>query len=188
MYFMRLLSVIFILFIGFQVKAQPVYEVTSGTIDFSSVAPQEVIKASSPGLSGFINIEKKTFSFSIDMISFTGFNTPLQQNHFNENYMESAKYPKAVYSGKIIEEIDLLRDGVYNVRVKGKLKVHGLEQERIIRSHIIVKNRKITVNSDFKVALADHDIKVPRVVYDKLAPEIVVSVKAVLIPKAIVGR
>jgi hypothetical protein len=160
-----------------------IYEVSSGTIGFHSDAPQELIRATSDKMKGVIDIQKRTFAFRLDITSFVGFNSPLQREHFNENYMESSIYPQAVYTGKIIEDVDLLKDGIYTVRTKGKLKMHGVEQERIINSKIISKNGKLEIRSDFVISLADHNIKIPRIVYEKLAPDINVTVTAELLPK-----
>lgn len=161
-------------------QAAGLYQVRSGSIDFHSKAPQELIHASSRQLKGLLDTGKKTFAFKIPIASFQGFNSPLQREHFNENYMESDIYPEASYSGKIIEDIDFGKDGKYQVRTKGRLRIHGIEQERIIRSEVTVKSRKIIIQSEFIVALADHKIKIPRVVYDKLAPNINVTVLASL--------
>jgi len=60
----------------------------------------------------------------------------LQKEHFNENYLESDKYPEASFKGKIIEDIDLDKDGEYEVRAKGELTIHGIMQERIIKANI----------------------------------------------------
>lgn len=160
-----------------------VYEISSGTIRFHSDAPQELIRASSSQLRGIIDLNKKTFLFKIGIGSFMGFNSPLQEEHFNENYMETSLFPEAAYFGKIIEDVDLTKDGTYTIRAKGKLRIHGVEQERIIRSVLVIKSQKITVQSDFVVLLADHNIKIPRIVNDKLAPEIKVSVNASLLPR-----
>lgn len=157
-----------------------VYEVTSGSISFHSEAPQELIKASSNKLIGVVDIAKRTFLFKISMATFTGFNSPLQKEHFNENYIESDVFPLAIYSGKIIEEVDFSKNGDYYVRAKGKLTIHGVDHQRIIKCHIVCKNGVISVKSDFMVLLADHDIKIPRIVSDKLSPEISVSVQATL--------
>jgi polyisoprenoid-binding protein YceI len=181
--YVRYLFIIILTVIGRFAVAQDIYEVNSGTIIFNSKAPQELINASSAQLKGVVDARKKTFVFKIAVASFQGFNSPLQQEHFNENYMETNKFPEASYSGKIIEDVNLLADGSYDVRVKGKLKIHGLEQERIINSRIVVKNGKISIASDFIVSLADYSIKIPRVVYDKLAPDINVSIAATLLPK-----
>ena len=69
------------------------------------------------------------------------------------------------------------------MRAKGKLSIHGLEQERIINTRIKTQNGKFLIRSEFIVPLADHSIKIPRVVYDKLSPEINVQVDALLIPR-----
>ena len=128
-------------------------------------------------------MQKKLFVFKINISSFTGFNSPLQREHFNENYMETTFYPEAIFTGKVIEDADLSKDGAYNIRAKGKLKIHGIEQERIIKVHVVTKNKKLTATSDFIVLLADYDIKIPRIVSDKLSPNINVLVNCVLTPK-----
>ncbi len=169
-----------LLLFAMQVKGQQLFEVKNGTIAFHSDAPQELISASTSQMKGAIDFQKKTFAFKIAIASFMGFNSPLQREHFNENYMETESYPEASYSGKIIEDVDWSKDGEYKVRTKGKLRIHGVEQEKIIRSTIILKNKKVTIQSDFVVLLADYNIKIPKVVNAKLAPEINVSVNAVL--------
>jgi len=160
-----------------------VYEVSSSTVRFHSEAQQELIKASSGKLIGVVDKEKRIFLFKIGIASFAGFNSPVQKEHFNENYMESDRYPLATYSGKIIEEVDLSKDGKYNIRAKGKLTIHGVERQRIIKCQVTCKGGIISVQSDFTVMLADHNIKIPRIVSDKLSPEINVSVDAMLVPK-----
>jgi len=160
-----------------------IYEVTNGSIHFHSDAPQELISAISKNLVGAVDISKRTFLFKVGIASFAGFNNPLQKEHFNENYMESDLYPIASYSGKIIEEIDFSKDGDYNVRAKGKLIIHGVEHQRIIKCHLICKSGQITVQSDFVVQLVDYNIKIPRIVLDKLSEEIKVSVLANLVSR-----
>ncbi len=160
-----------------------VYEVSKGDIHFHSNAPQELIKAASAYLSGIVDVKNRTFFFKISIASFIGFNSPLQKEHFNENYLESDVFPFATFSGKIIEEIDLSKNGAYDIRAKGKMTIHGVEEQRLIKCHLLCKNGVISVQSDFTVLLADHNIKIPRIVSDKLSPEINVSVNAVLIKK-----
>ena len=159
------------------------YKVSTGSISFKSDAPLELIKAQSKELKGIIVTEKKQFAFIVNIKSFKGFNSPLQQEHFNENYLQSNKFPTASFEGKIIEDIDFAKDGVYSVRTKGNLTVHGVVQERIIKSDLTIKNSNISIRSTFTVLLADHDIPIPKVVYEKLASEIKVEVKADLIKK-----
>lgn len=160
-----------------------VYTVQSGRIVFFSKAPKELIEASSTGLAGALDLAKKTFAFRVGIASFQGFNSPLQQQHFSENYMETSHYPQASFTGKIIEDVDLTKDGTYELRTKGKLTIHGVSVERIVRGKVHVKEGKINLASEFTVPLVDHSIKIPRVVYDKLAPEINVSVEARMVPR-----
>ncbi|HMJ46340.1 MAG TPA: YceI family protein [Ferruginibacter sp.] len=160
-----------------------VYNTSKGVINFRSDAPLEMIKASSNELHGKLDAEKRIFAFTVRISSFEGFNSPLQKEHFNENYLESNRYPDAHFSGKIIEDIDLSKDATYIVRAKGILFLHGISQERIIKSEFTVKNGTISIKSNFTVLLNEHNIPIPKVVNEKLASEIKVEVKADLIPQ-----
>ncbi len=157
-----------------------VYKVSKGSIQFRSDAPLELIKASSDELAGLFDSDKKMFAFRIKVNTFTGFNGLLQKEHFNENYLETAKYPYASFEGKLIEDIDYSKPGTYNVRAKGNLTVHGVTQERIIKITLEVKNKLVSASSEFTVLLADHNITIPKVVHEKLASEIKVAVSAEL--------
>ncbi len=153
----------------------------NGLISFRSDAPLELITASSKEMKGRIDLKRRLFAFSVKMNSFKGFNSPLQREHFNENYVESDLYPDATFSGKIIEEVDLTLDGSHSIRAKGNLTIHGVSQERIIKSDVMVKNGRISIHAAFTVLLSDHNIPVPKVVHEKLASEIKLEVKADLI-------
>jgi YceI-like domain len=166
--------------------AQPtslIYTIKKNQIAFHSNTKTELIKASSTQLKGAIDAGKRTFAFSVAVKTFDGFNSPLQKEHFNENYLESDRYPTASFSGHIIEEDDFTRDGTYNIRAKGKFIIHGVEQERILQGDLVVKNGVIKLNCIFTVLLAEHDIKIPRIVHEKLASEIKVTVSAEFIQK-----
>jgi hypothetical protein len=161
------------------------YFVTSnGEIQFRSDAPQELIKATSKELQGAIEPAGKSFSFKVLMSSFSGFNSAMQQTHFNENYMESVKFKEALFKGKIIEDIDWNQPGKYPVRAKGMLTIHGVPQERIIKADVtILPNKSLQVESLFSVMLSDHNIPIPRIVKEKLAEEIKVGISAKLEPR-----
>ncbi|MEJ8757162.1 YceI family protein [Pontibacter sp. H259] len=159
------------------------YRITEGKIHFKSDAPLELIEASSTKLKGLIKTEDQTFAFSVANESFEGFNSALQREHFNENYMESNRYPNCTFSGKIIEPVDFTKNGMYSVRAKGKLSVHGVDVERIIKSTITIKDGEIKVNSSFIVPLQEHNITIPKVVYQKIAEEINVEISATLTPQ-----
>lgn len=165
------------------VNGQSIYLLNKGSITFNSNATNEIIKATSDQLKGVIDIKKRTFAFQVEIPTFMGFNSPLQKEHFNENYMESSLYPLATFSGKIIEDVPLNKNGKYKLRAKGNLNIHGIEDERIIYVDVEVVDKKIMIISEFEVQLADHDIKIPRVVNDKLATAVAVSINALLIPR-----
>jgi hypothetical protein len=159
------------------------YVTNTGKVNFVSEAPLEIIKASSTKLAGILNIGDKEFVFSVPMKSFEGFNSPLQKTHFNENYIESEKYPEAKFKGKIIEDIDFKVPGAYKIRAKGKFTIHGKENPMTIKCDLQISKSEIQVISNFSVWLKDHDIEIPTIVNQKLAERIDVAVKCVLKPK-----
>jgi hypothetical protein len=181
------LSVVVILVILFQFidtqAQQNLYAIRKSNIEFLSDAPLELIKASSEKLQGIIDADKRTFAFSIAMESFKGFNSPLQQEHFYENYMETKTYPVSKFEGKIIEQFDFSQDGNFIIRAKGKLIIHGIEQERIIKVQMRILKGIIYADATFTVILQDHNVTVPKVVFQKIAEEIKINVNAEFIKK-----
>lgn len=176
------ISIVILFFLHSFAFAQdtPLFYTNSGKISFKSESKQELIRASSDEMQGIIDEEKKTFVFKVKIRTFNGFNSELQQEHFNEKFLESEKFPQATFMGKIIEDIDLKKDGEFEIRAKGKLWIHGVEHERIIRSDVTIKNGTINIRSHFTVALSDHNIKVPKVVHEKVSSEISVEISAQL--------
>ncbi len=170
----------FLIFSSIQLQAQKKFGTVNGKINFVSNAELELITASSNKLKGVIDPASNQFAFSVQVQSFLGFNSELQREHFNEKYMESEKYPQVTFTGKIIEQMDYTINGIYEVRAKGDLEIHGQKQTRIIRSTITIENGVVEIDSDFKVPLADHNIAIPRIVNQKIATEIEVRVEAVM--------
>jgi len=159
-----------------QQKASDIFESGKNKVEFVSEAPLELIKASSTELKGLIRESDRTFAFSIPNSSFKGFNSPLQQEHFYENYIEADKYPTSSFEGKIIEAINFNQNGEYTVRAKGILDIHGIRQERVIRVSLRIENGQIQASAQFDVILEDHKITIPKMVYQKLSETITVSV------------
>ena len=157
-----------------------IFNISKGNISFSSDAPLELIRAESKELKGLIETDKKAFAFSVKIASFKGFNSGFQKDHFNENYLESDKYPDATFAGKIIEDVDFTKNNTLSVRAKGILTVHGVPKERIIKSDMTIKNGSVFIKANFTVLLADHNIPIPKVVHEKLASEIKVEVNSEL--------
>jgi len=174
---------IIILFLFAFKQNATVFQTSNGIIAFNSDAPLEMIKASSKDLLGALDAGKKNFSFKVMIRSFEGFNSRTQKEHFNENYLQSEQYPEASFKGKVIEDIDFKKDGDYTVRAKGIFTIHGVEQERIIKADLTIKQGKIFIKTNFTVLLSDHNIPIPRVVNQKLVNEIKVEVSATMQPR-----
>lgn len=159
------------------------YTSTNGKIKFTSEAPLELIKAGSSKMISVLSTSDRRFAFSVLIETFEGFNSPLQKEHFRENYMETTKFKTATFKGKIIEEVDLSKAGTYNVRAKGMFTIHGVEKEKIIKAKVVVKDGSMNIESDFTVPLDEFNIKVPKVVNQKIASVIAVNVDATLLLK-----
>jgi hypothetical protein len=148
---------------------------------FSSEAELERINATSKELKGVLDPSTARFAFSVNIRSFIGFNSPLQMEHFNENYMESDEFPAAVFNGKIIGAIDFETNGIYEIRAKGIMDIHGTKNEEIINCQIKIENDRMETDADFTLLLSDYNISIPKVVRRKISQEIKVKVYAVLL-------
>ena len=153
-------------------------------ITFFSESPLENIEATTYKGMTALNTQTGIIYFKVAISSFE-FKSSLMKEHFNENYMESSEYPVATFSGKIIEIVDFTKPGVVQVRAKGLLNIHGVKVERIIKSTITIGDNELSIKSNFLVNLQDHNIKIPRIVYQKIAPEIAVDITATLAPAQI---
>jgi polyisoprenoid-binding protein YceI len=141
---------------------------------FSST-PVEDIRAAS--LKGAAVLVAKTGELVAQLpIKSLEFDRKLMQEHFNENYMESDKYPLARFKGTIDPGVDVTKDGEYNVTVNGILSVHGVDKQRSITGKIIVKDGTLQIQTTFKVTCADHKIKIPTLIITKVAEVIEVKV------------
>lgn len=174
---MKYLASVFLLTITLLVQSQT-YRQKSSSISFFSDAPLEDIYAESKKSISALDATKKEVAIYMKPNTFV-FKNPLMQEHFNEDYIESAKYPKATFSGKIIGDFNVKKDGVYPVKVKGKLNLHGVEKEREISGKIIVKNGVVSVESKFAVKVADHGVKIPSMKIKNIAEVVEVSVNIV---------
>lgn len=161
-----------------------VYVCKDATIKFTSEAPLELIKAQSSKAGGALDISNKNVAFSILIDSFDGFNSGLQKEHFRENYMETDKFPTATFKGKIIEDVDFQKNGIQNIRAKGIFTIHGVQKEKIVKVKLVIKDKVIDVETEFEVALEDHNINIPKVVNQKIASVIMVEMKGSMKPKS----
>lgn len=158
-------------------QAQELYFTRNGHIDFYSSTPMENIKADNDKVASVINITTGDVEFSVLSVAFQ-FKKALMQEHFNENYMESSKYPKSTFKGKItnLDKVNFKADGTYPAEVTGKLTIHGVTKDISTNGTIIVKDGKFKVQSSFNVKPEDYGIEIPNLVRDNIAKEIKVTV------------
>jgi hypothetical protein len=158
--------------------SQKRFSTQAAEIKFTSNAELELINAATDKVQGLVDPQTNQFAFSVDIKTFQGFNSELQREHFNEKYMESERFPKGKFSGKIIEEIDFTQNGNYDVRAKGDLEIHGLKQTRLIKGKLNIKDGTLKIEANFVVPLNDHNITIPTIVRQKIATEIEVNFNA----------
>lgn len=143
------------------------------TAIFSSTPIEDIRAVSVNGIAAIVSKTKEVV-VQIPVKSLT-FDRKLMQEHFNENYMESDKYPEAKFKGTIDQDIDFSKAGEYNVTVTGTLSIHGVDKVRTIPGKLTVGDGMLQIFTEFKVACVDHKIKIPKLVITKVAE--VISVK-----------
>lgn len=163
----------FLLFIGENSHAQ-LYATTTGQTSFYSKTPVEDISAVNKKTQVILNVASGEIAVRMNMRDFD-FPNELMEEHFNENYMESAKYPTATFKGKIDQAIDLTKNGTFNLTASGTFTVHGKSQNRTLKGTVAVNGGSVTIDSEFNVALSDHSIEVPKIVFVKIAQNIQVK-------------
>lgn len=156
---------------------QTLYACKNANISLFSSAPIEDIKATTSTAASVYNAATGELAFSVAISSFK-FDKELMQEHFNSDYMESDKYPRAIFKGKINEKVDITKDGSTAVTVTGDLTVHGVTQKRTIPGNVTVKSGVITMTSEFMVKCADYHIEIPRLVFHNIAESIKMNVSA----------
>lgn len=150
-------------------------------IKFYSDAPAEKIEAVNNQVNCALDIITGDFVFKVLMQSFQ-FEKALMQEHFNENYIESAIFPNATFVGKVagIEALDASKNAKYDAVVNGNLTMHGVTKPVSEKGIIEVVDGKIKANAIFRIAIADYDIKVPSAVMGKIAETVDITVNATL--------
>ena len=159
----------------FHLNAQKFYT-KNAQIEFYSKAPLENIEAHNNTAACIIDQKTGQMQFSVLIKAFE-FQKALMQEHFNENYMESDRFPKADFRGQIINnnEIDYNKRGTYNARVKGKLTIHGITKDVEATGTLSIADQ-FEISSVFTVLLSDYNISIPALVKDKISNTVKVTV------------
>jgi hypothetical protein len=175
---MKHISIILLTWISIINQAgQDIYTCKNARITLYSSAPIEDIKAATSTGASVYNAALGELDFSVSIRSFQ-FDKSLMQEHFNSDYMESDKFPRAIFKGKVENHIDIGKDGTYPVKVAGQLTVHGVTQSRTIPGTIFIKNGVVSMTSEFMVKCTDHHIDIPQIVFHHIAESIKVNVSA----------
>ena len=176
-------ALIALCFIGSQATAQSKYFTKSGDITFDASGPMEDIKAENKKATFVLDAKSGAIEMALLLKAFE-FDRALMQEHFNENYVESDKYPKSTFKGKItnFSSVDLSTDGSYPVKITGELSMHGETKDVSAKGSLVVKGGKVSGTAAFKVVLADYDIEIPSVVKDKVSKTVNINVAVWLDP------
>ena len=171
--------VIIVLLLGTQLAIGQKYYSKTGKISFHSDAKMEQIEATNTSASTVIDVATGSMEWAVLIQGFK-FEKSLMQDHFNENYMESATYPKAKFKGKIenISMVNFSKDGVYNVTVNGQLEMHGVTKPVTTQGTITVKGGVVSAKSKLTVLLADYGIEIPKLVEENISKSVDISIMA----------
>jgi hypothetical protein len=156
--------------------AQKIYSTKTGKISFFSSTPLEDIEAKNSEVESKLSPPTGQVIFTLLMKGFQ-FENELMEEHFNENYVESTKYPKADFKGFItnIKDINFSKDGTYPANVKGMLTLHGVTKEQTSNGTITVSGTKVTAKSKFNITLKDYNIG-GSLIGKKIASQVAVTV------------
>jgi hypothetical protein len=150
-------------------------------VTFFSKSPLEDIEAKNTNIVAIMNQKTSDLQIQVVIKGFV-FKSALMQEHFNENYMESDKYPVSTFKGKINEPVDYSKDGITKVTTSGKMDMHGVSKEITISGTITVKGGNVTLDARFPVKLEDYNIKVPSLYVKNIAEVIDVTINTNLLP------
>lgn len=172
----KILTLIIIALSALYASAQKHFTKT-GHIWFYSHAPLEDITAHNYQVTSVIDSRTGDMAFKVTMSAFQ-FEKALMQQHFNEKYVESERFPESTFKGKIMDpaKVDFTKDGEYKAQVEGDLTIHGITKPVKADGTITVKGGKVFAKSLFQVAVADYDIKIPAAVKDNIAKTIDIHV------------
>jgi polyisoprenoid-binding protein YceI len=176
-------TLFWLLLVTFGSQAQSRYFTRTGNISFFSEEIIENIEAHNKQVSSFLDVTTGEIVFSVPMKAFQ-FRKSLMQEHFNENYVESHKYPKSTFKGTVqnIRAVNLQQDGVYKVKVNGQLTIHGVTKPIDADGTLEVKGGRIGANSIIYVRPEDYDIRIPLLVRNHIAKIIQVTINLLYEP------
>ena len=157
------------------------YTTEKSFISFYSHAPIEDIKAENVKAVSLFNSLTGDIAFSVPIKEYQ-FKKTLMQEHFNEKYMESEKYPKSTFQGKITG-FNPQTKGIQQVSTLGRLTIHGVTKEVNVKGTIEKLADKLNMKSTFIVKLEDYNIEVPSLLRNNIAEQVEVTIDFVFKPQ-----
>jgi hypothetical protein len=160
-----------VLLLGLTSEAQAQkYLTRNGLVTFYSTSIIEDIEARSEQVGALVDLQANQIAFTIPIKSFQ-FARTLMQEHFNENYMESDKFPKSSFSGKItdLNMATLFKGGSQRVNVEGDLTIHGVTKHITVPGALEMLKGSLLVHAYFSVSPADYNIEIPLLVRENIA-------------------
>ncbi len=178
----KIITVLICFFLIASYSSGQVYMTRTGFAGFYSKTSLEDIKANNQQLFAAINAEKKELAFMVLMKGFE-FKKELMQTHFNENYVESDKHPKASFTGNYTGDTDVKNGAVTNIKVNGSLSLHGVTKQIEIPATLQLLNGTLIGYAMFNVTPEDYNITIPQLVRNKIAKQMQVEIKVNCNPK-----
>ena len=165
------------LMIAASVSAQERLLTRNGSISFFSKTSLEDIEAHTQTAASVMDKKTGGVEFSVLIKSFS-FEKALMQEHFNENYLESDKFPKSVFKGFIndLSKIDFSQEGKYTVTVTGQLTLHGETKTVTTPATFTVQKESMIAVAEFSIELDDYKIRIPALVKDKISKTVKIAV------------
>lgn len=170
----RLLFSILVLCFFYRAYGQK-YSLEKSTVQFFSDATIEDIKAENTKSSGLFNVANGEVVFSIP-VKYFEFEKALMKEHFNEKYLESHQYPKAIFQGKLLD-VKIEVEGEQLVKASGKLTIHGVTKDVIIPGTVEIRGNQVIARSNFNIHLADYNITIPTLLWQNVAEDVEVRVE-----------
>ena len=171
----RLLLTLGVLVSFISTSFSQIYVCKNGNISFFQETSVEDIDGRSTRLLSVVNTENNMIVYKVDMVSFQ-FEKSLMQDHFNENYVESGKYPSAIYKGVINEKIDWTKDGSYEITSTGDLTMHGVTKRITEKGKLIIKNGEITITNFYTIKFTDYKVEIPSLLIKQLSDTVEVTI------------
>jgi len=171
----RLFITLLILCLATSITAQGKYKTKTANITFEASVPSfEEVKGTNENVSAILNTETGEFA-SLALVTGFRFKMALMEEHFNENYMESSVFPKAIFKGKLEGfSISDVSEKISEYTLKGSLTIHGVTQPLVTQVKVKKVNNVIELVTEFILKPERFDIKIPKIVRNNIAEEVFV--------------